>query len=43
MEKLSVYEAILILEKAFPGITCKEAREAIERLQESEIVEKTNN
>ena len=33
--EIDVYMLICIFEKAFPGITCKECREAIERLIDS--------
>ena len=35
--EFDVYTLICIFEKAFPGITCKECREAIERLIDSGV------
>jgi len=31
-------DALLLLEVAFPGITCKEAREALDRMRKAGII-----
>ena len=38
-KKINEYDALCILEIAFPGITCGEAKEALNRLKEKGIVE----
>ena len=38
MEKLTEYEALCIIETAFPGITCGEAKDALIRLKEKDLI-----
>lgn len=37
MDDMDVYMLICLFEKAFPGITCGECREAIDRLKDADI------
>lgn len=42
MQKLTEAEALLLIEIVIPHVTCKEAREALDRLKEAKVI-KTDN